>query len=285
MTLAAESVERYVEEVDGVRVVDLVSVERIGAEHGLTRRETEVGLLEMDILPRRYLRNVGTLGLDGQRKLFYSCVAFIGLGGLGGYAVECLARLGVGRLVLVDGDVFVDHNLNRQVLSCEGNLGRAKADVAAERVREVNPAVEVIAHAVYATSESLADMLEGADVVIDALDRLPTRMVLQEAAAEAGVPMVHGAIAGMMGQVMTILPGDGGLCLLYGDGELPEQGAEADLGTPAPTPMLIAALQAQEVVKLLTGEGELLRGRTMFVDGVSAEVRVLRLGDDGSRLA
>ena len=281
MTLAAESVERYVEEVDGVRVVDLASVERIGAEHGLTRRETEAALLEMGILPRRYLRNVGTLGLDGQRKLFHSCVAVIGLGGLGGYAVECLARLGVGRLVLVDGDVFVDHNLNRQVLSCEGNLGRAKADVAAERVREVNPAVEVIAHAVYATSESLADMLEGTDVVIDALDRLPTRLVLQEAAAAAGVPMVHGAIAGMMGQVMTILPGDGGLCLLYGDGELPEQGAEADLGTPAPTPMLIAALQAQEVVKLLTGEGELLRGRTMFVDGVSAEVRVLRLGDDG----
>ncbi len=278
MTLTAQSVEPYVEEVGSVRVVGLASVKRIGAEHGLARRETEAALLDMDILPRRYLRNLGTLGLDGQRTLFRSCVAVIGLGGLGGYAVECLARLGVGRLVLVDGDVFLDHNLNRQVLSCEGNLGRSKAEVAAERVHEVNPAVDVVAFAEYATSESLVEMLEGTDVVIDALDRLPVRLVLQDAAARAGVPMVHGAIAGMMGQVMTILPGDGGLRLLYGDGELPERGAETELGTPAPTPMMIAALQVQETVKILTGEGELLRGRTMFVDGLSAEVRVLRLG-------
>ncbi len=278
MTLTAQSVEPYVEEVGSVRVVGLASVKRIGAEHGLARRETEAALLDMDILPRRYLRNLGTLGLDGQRTLFRSCVAVIGLGGLGGYAVECLARLGVGRLVLVDGDVFLDHNLNRQVLSCEGNLGRSKAEVAAERVHEVNPAVDVVVFAEYATSESLVEMLEGTDVVIDALDRLPVRLVLQDAAARAGVPMVHGAIAGMMGQVMTILPGDGGLRLLYGDGELPERGAETELGTPAPTPMMIAALQVQETVKILTGEGELLRGRTMFVDGLSAEVRVLRLG-------
>jgi molybdopterin/thiamine biosynthesis adenylyltransferase len=82
-----------------------------------------------------------------------------------------------------------------------------------------------------------------------------------------------------MGQVMTILPGDGGLRLLYGEGDLPEQGAEAELGTPAPTPMMIAALQVQETIKLLTGEGELLRGRVLFVDGLSAEVRILRLGN------
>jgi molybdopterin/thiamine biosynthesis adenylyltransferase len=278
VTLTAQSVEHYVEEAGGVRVVTLTNVKRIEQEHGLARRETEAALLEMGLLPRRYLRNWGTLGLDGQCVLFHSCVAVIGLGGLGGCIVECLARLGIGRLVLVDGDVFADHNLNRQVLSHEGNLGRSKAVVAAERVREINPALDVVAYAEYATRETLPDMLTGADVVIDALDRLPARLVLQDAAALLGVPMVHGAIAGMMGQVMTILPGDDGLRRLYGDGELPEQGAEAQLGTPAPTPMLIAALQVQETVKLLTGQGELLRQRTMFVDGLSAEVRILRLG-------
>jgi molybdopterin/thiamine biosynthesis adenylyltransferase len=283
VTLSTQCVEPYTREVGGVRVIDLASLERIAQEHGLARRETEAALLEMGILPRRYLRNWGTLGLDGQRALFRSCVAVIGLGGLGGYVVECLARLGVGRLVLVDGDVFLDHNLNRQVLSCEGNLGRAKAEVAAERVGAINPAVEVVAYAEYATRESLPGMLSGTDVVIDALDRLPTRLVLQDAAARLGVPMVHGAIAGMMGQVMTILPGDGGLRLLYGEGELPEQGAEAQLGTPAPTPMMIAALQVQEAVKLLTGQGELLRRRTMFVDGLCAEIRILRL-DNGDRI-
>lgn len=279
MTLSAHSVEPYVEEVGGTRVASLANVEQMAARQGLTRRQTEAALLEMGVLPRRYVRNLGTLGLDGQRKLFRSCVAVIGLGGLGGNVVECLARLGVGRLVLVDGDVFLDHNLNRQVLSCEGNLGCLKAEVASARVREVNPAVDVTAYAEYATSENLVDIIAGADVVIDALDRLPTRLLLQNAAARAGVPMVHGAIAGMMGQVMTILPGDGGLRLLYGEGDLPEQGAEAELGTPAPTPMMIAALQVQETIKLLTGEGELLRGRVLFVDGLSAEVRILRLGN------
>jgi molybdopterin/thiamine biosynthesis adenylyltransferase len=277
--LSEQSVAPYVEVSGDARVVSLADVQRIGVEHTLTRREVEAALLEMGLLPRRYLRNWGTLGLEGQRALSRSCVAVIGLGGLGGYAVECLARMGVGRLVLVDGDVFLDHNLNRQVLSAEGNLGRAKANVAAERVGEVNPAVDVVAVAEYASSESLADILEGTDVVIDALDRLPMRLVLQEAAEKAGVPMVHGAIAGLMGQVMTILPGDGGLHLLYGEGQLPERGAEAELGTPAPTPMLVAALQMQETVKLLTGQGELLRGRVLFIDGLAGEFRVLRLAD------
>jgi len=276
MTLTAGSVARYVEEADGVNVISLANVERLAKELRLSRKEAELALLEAGILPRRYARNYGLLGLEGQLKLLCACVAVIGLGGLGGYAVEGLARLGIGRLVLVDGDVFVDHNLNRQVLSCEDNLGQSKAHVAAERVRQVNGAVEVQSYAEYATDESLQRILQGVDVVIDALDRLPTRLMLQDAAAEAGVPMVHGAIAGAMGQVMTILPGDGGLRALYGDGELPEHGAEAELGTPAPSPMLIAALQVQETIKLLTGAGELLRGRLMFVDALSAEVRVLQ---------
>jgi molybdopterin/thiamine biosynthesis adenylyltransferase len=277
MILPAGSAARYVEEADGIRVISLTNVERLVEELGLSRKEAEIALLEAGILPRRYARNYGLLGLEGQLRLLCSCVAVIGLGGLGGYAVEGLARLGVGRLILADGDVFVDHNLNRQVLSCEHNLGRPKAHVAAERVCQVNRAVEVQCYAEYATSESLRSMLQEADVVIDALDRLPARLMLQDAAAEAGVPMVHGAIAGAMGQVMTILPGDGGLRSLYGDGELPERGAEAELGTPAPAPMLIAALQVQETVKLLTGAGELLRGRLMFIDAFSAEVHVLRV--------
>jgi molybdopterin/thiamine biosynthesis adenylyltransferase len=276
MTLTAGSAARYVEEADGVNVVSLMNVERLAEEMGLSRKEAEAGLLEVGILPRRYVRNYGLLGFEGQLKLLRSCVAVIGLGGLGGYAVEGLARVGVGRLVLVDGDVFVDHNLNRQVLSCEGNLGRSKAHVAAERVQQINGAIELQFYAEYATSESLRHMLQGVDVVIDALDRLPARLMLQDAAAAADVPMVHGAIAGGMGQVMTILPGDGGLRALYGDGELPERGAEAELGTPAPAPMLIAALQVQEAVKLLTGVGELLRGRLLFIDALTTEFRVLR---------
>jgi molybdopterin/thiamine biosynthesis adenylyltransferase len=89
------------------------------------------------------------------------------------------------------------------------------------------------------------------------------------------IPMVHGAIAGTMGQVMTILPGDPGLKALYGSGPTPDQGAEAELGTPAPSPMMVAAWQVHETVKLLTGKGELLRRRMLLMDAFSNDVRVL----------
>jgi molybdopterin/thiamine biosynthesis adenylyltransferase len=274
-TQAAQS---HVEEVTGIRVLSLECLDKLARDYGLSRREAEIAALELGILPRRYLRNYGTVGMDGQLELLRSCVAVIGLGGLGGYSVEGLARMGVGRLVLVDGDVFCDHNLNRQVLSQEDYLGRAKAEVAGERVREINGAVEVTLYDEYASRDNLSGILRGVDVVVDALDRLPTRLMLQEMAAQAAVPLVHGAIAGGMGQVMTILPGDGGVRALYGDGPVPEHGAEAELGTPPASPMMVAAWQVHEVVKILTGKGELLRGRLLFLDAMTSEVRVFDLG-------
>jgi molybdopterin/thiamine biosynthesis adenylyltransferase len=274
----AQAVQSHAEETTGIRVLSLECLDKLARDYGLSRREAELAALELGILPRRYLRNCGTVGMDGQLLLLRSCVAVIGLGGLGGYIVEGLARMGVGRLVLVDGDVFCDHNLNRQVLSQEDYLGRAKVEVAGERVREINGAVEVALYDEYASRDNLSDILRGVDVVVDALDRLPTRLMLQEMAAQAAVPLVHGAIAGGMGQVMTILPGDGGVRALYGDGPVPEHGAEAELGTPPASPMMVAAWQVHEVVKILTGKGELLRGRLLFLDAMTSEVRVFDLG-------
>lgn len=273
----AKAIQADATEVGGIRTLALERLDALAKRHGLSRHKAEVAALELGVLPRRYLRNYGTVGLDGQLALLRSCVVVVGLGGLGGYVVEGLARMGVGRLVLIDGDEFFDHNLNRQVLSQESYLGQAKAAVAGARVQEINAAVEVMVYAEYATAENLPGLLLGADAVVDALDRLPTRMVLQQAAAQAGVPMVHGAIGGGMGQVMTILPGDEGLRALYGDGAVPEQGAEAELGTPPASPMMVAAWQVHETVKILTGKGELLRGRLLFFDAMSSEVRIFDL--------
>jgi molybdopterin/thiamine biosynthesis adenylyltransferase len=260
-----------------LRVLHLKHVQALAEEFGLPTREVELAALAAEVLPRRYLRSFGTVGLEGQARLLRSTVAVVGLGGLGGNVTEGLARMGVGRLVLIDGDVFVDHNLNRQILSAEENLGRSKAEVARERVWQVNSAVEVIAHALEARPENLPQFLEGADVVVDGLDRLPPRFMLQEAAQALGIPMVHGAIAGYLGQVMTILPGDPGLQALYGGGLLPERGVEAQQGTPAGTPMMVAGWQIQEVVKLLLGRGEPLRHRLLFIDTESGWVDVVRL--------
>ena len=273
----AQAIKGLVQEGQGASVLPMEDVVALGERFGLTRGQAEVVLLEMGVVPQRYLRNHGTVGIDGQLALLRACVAVIGLGGLGGYVVEGLARMGVGRLILVDGDVFADHNLNRQLLSREGNLGRSKALVARERVGEINGAVEVVHHACYATRVNLPALLAGSDVVVDALDRLTTRLMIQEVACELDLAMVHGAIAGAMGQVMTILPGDAGLRALYGDGPVPEHGAEFELGTPPASPMMVAAWQVHETVKLLTGQGSVLRNRLLLMDAFAGDVRILSL--------
>ena len=263
---------------DGIKAITLDRVRALASEFGISPREVELTALEIHILPRRYLRSLGTVGWEGQIKLLRSTVAVVGLGGLGGNVVEGLARMGVGRLIVVDGDVFVDHNLNRQVLSAEDDLGLLKVEVARARVAQINAAVEVIVHPEEATRENLPRLLEGAEVVVDALDRLPSRLMLQEVAQKLGIPMVHGAIAGYFGQVMTIFPGDEGLRALYGGGSVPQQGVEVQLGCPAATPMMVAAWQVQEVLKILLGRGQLLRHKMLFMDAEAGTVEFLEIG-------
>lgn len=250
-----------------VSTVAPANLDVLARRFGCSLRQLELLALREGLLPQRYLRSLGTVGWEGQQRLLRSCVAIIGCGGLGGYVIESLARAGVGRLVLVDGDRFVPHNMNRQLLSTLTTLDRFKVEVACQRVAEVNPAVEVRAHALRATAENLLQLLEEAEVVVDALDNPRDRLVLQAAARQRRIPLVHGAIAGYIGQVTTVLPGDDALTLLYGEEEeAPEYGAERFLGTPAVTPMVVAACQAAEVLKLLLAQGDPLRGRLLLFD-------------------
>jgi molybdopterin/thiamine biosynthesis adenylyltransferase len=261
------------------RVLSLRAERELAAVFRCPARDVELAALDAGVVPCRYLRNIGTLGSDGQARLLRSTVAVVGLGGLGGYVAEALARMGIGRLIMIDGDVFEEHNLNRQLFSSEAVLGQAKALVAQQRIAEVNGAVEVIAYATTLTSQNATTLLAGADVVVDALDRLPTRLLLQDAAQKLGIPMVHGSIAGFLGQAMSILPEDGGLRKLYGVAEgLPEQGLEAHLGTPAATPMAVAAWEVQEVIKILTGRNTLLRHRLLVMDMEGNVVEILSTG-------
>lgn len=271
-------IEKLVETFDDTRVISLRQVYGLADAFGGIR-EVELAALECGVVPERYVRNLGTVGVEGQKALLRAKVAVVGLGGLGGYVAESLARMGVGSLVLIDHDVFEAHNLNRQLLSTLDTLGTQKAAAACRRVSAVNPAVEADCRAEALTAENLPDLLADVDVVVDALDRLPTRLMLQDGAGGLGIPMVHGSIAGFLGQVMTILPGDAGLHALYGDGAgLPEQGLEAEVGTPAATPMAVAAWEAQEVVKLLTDQGELLRNRLLVLDMASGTAQTMELG-------
>ena len=186
-------------------------------------------------------------------------------------------RQGVGHLVIVDGDVFEENNLNRQALCWEESLGRPKVEAARERVARINAGVQVTPLQVWATAENLPELLRGVHLAIDALDKLPTRLMLQSVCEKLDIPMVHGAIGGYIGQVTTIFPGDAGLRALYGDEQVPERGAEVEWGNPAGTPMMVAAWEIQEAVKYLAGKGELLRGYLLFMDVESGTVDRFKL--------
>ena len=260
-----------------LRTISLSHVRELAAESRLALRDVEIQALRARILPRRYMRNLGTVGWDGQIALLQSTVGIVGAGGLGGWIIEGLGRIGVGRIIVIDSDVFEENNLNRQAFCREADLGRPKADAARQRIAEVNGAVEVVAYRVRADEEQMVQLLQGSNVLVDALDSLPTRLALQRAARRLQVPMVHGAIAGYVGQVMTIWPEDAGLYGLYGGDRVPEHGIEAQWGNPAATPMMVAAWQVQEVVKLLTGRGEPLRHRLLFMDSEVGAVDILQV--------
>lgn len=244
------------------------SIERIAESHGLSRRDVSVLALENDFVPLRYVKNIGTLGTGGQALLLRSRVLVVGAGGIGGGAVELLARTGVGTVVLVDPDVFDETNLNRQNFCCTDVIGRPKTDVAGDRVRYINPEVDIEKHALAADSANLPGLISGCGVAIDALDNMDDRRTLQAACSRAGAVMVHGAIAGTALQATTIFPGDAGLqgfapCAEPGAGG---RGIEVETGNPATTPLLCAAIQVQEAVKVLLGLDGTLRGRMLYLD-------------------
>ncbi len=223
----------------------------------------------------RYLRNQDAIDEAEQATLAINRVLVVGCGGLGGMVIECLARIGVGHLRVVDGDLFEASNLNRQLLSSTMNLGRPKTLAAKQRVMAVNPLVEVDAVQANLTAENALELLADCDVAVDCLDNIPTRLFLQQAAKTAGVPLVHGAVAGWVGRVCVIQPGEDLLNLLYPEsGE--SQGEEQQMGTLSFTAALTASWQAAEAVKLLLGKSG-LQAEILEVDLLSGSANRFRL--------
>ncbi len=265
-----------------VRLLSSASVRSIADDIGVCLRDVEMTALSSGVIPERYVRNFDSLGLEDQKRLLDTTVAVVGLGGLGGGVCELLARAGIGHLILIDGDRFEDSNLNRQLLSTMDMIGKAKTRVAADRVHNVNPAVEVILRNGYLTAATAAGWLAGASVVVDCLDNLKDRFLLEKAAKALEVPMVSAALAGGFGQLMTIYPEDEGLSLVYGAADAaPEKGAEVHLGTLGFTAALMASLECAEVIKVLTGKGEVVRNRLMVMDLWNSRMDILPLRSDG----
>jgi molybdopterin/thiamine biosynthesis adenylyltransferase len=241
----------------------------IAAEAQRTLREVYLESLGMGIYPYRYLRNREIISIDEQLRLAQSKVAVIGAGGLGGQVILLLGRLGIGHLVVVDRDVFDETNLNRQVLCNRKSLGLSKAGEAASALEEINPAVDVTPLKMRLEESNAKAVLVDSHVVVDALDSVRDRLLLEGVTKKIGVPLVHGALAGFQGQIMTIFPEDEGLKRIYGDGTNEVEGSkrpEAVLGVPALTASFVANLEAMEVIKILLHRGKIFRNMLVFID-------------------
>ena len=202
-------------------------------------------------------------------------VLVAGCGGLGGFLVEYLVRFGVGGITVADGDVFDESNLNRQLLSGTDTLGRPKAVVACERAARTDPAVKVIPVTEFVTEQNVRGLVQGMDIVLDALDSISARLMLEDVCAELGVTLVHGAVGGWMAQACVVPPGSGILHSLYGDVE--QNSSNAAKSCLVTTAALCASLQAAEALKLLTGREPALAGRLLMADTLSMQTTVVEL--------
>lgn len=261
------------------RTIGISEVMRLAEEAGVTGRVVEITALRQNILPDRYLRNKKTLCDADQIRLLESTACIVGLGGLGGLVTETLARMGVGRFFLIDGDEFDAHNLNRQLFSGIDTIGMPKAEAAAARVKAINPGLEVVASAAYLTPENAHTLVDVSSIVVDCLDNITARFVLEAAARHADIPMVSAAVAGISGHVTTIFPGDVGLEAIYGPIDQLEKvtGSETQLGCLAPGVNLMASLECTEVLKVLLGKNKTLQNSLLVVDLADYTFETLQL--------
>ena len=219
------------------------------------------------VMENRYDRNFNTISPGEQEILVRSHVVVIGLGGLGGGVCEMLARTGVGTLTLVDGDRFDITNLNRQILSREDNIDVLKAQAARERIEEINSSIQVNAFSEFVDETNLHGIIQGADLVVDCLDTIDTRFLVQEIAQKASIPLVSGAIAGVCGQVTVIFPKDLGYELIYGKKtQATSRGIETQTGNISYCALFIASLQASECIKVLLKREDILRNKLLIAD-------------------
>lgn len=209
----------------------------------------------------RYSRNIPAITPGEQAVLENKRLLVLGCGGLGGCITENLLRMGVGHITAVDGDCFDESNLNRQLLSEEGKLGQNKALAAAERAGKINSRVHFRAVPAFFDRSNADELLEGCDLVLDGLDNVSGRLLLEEKCAEKGIAIVHGAVSGWCFQLSFVKAGSAVLSRLYADA------AEgADKSALSPTVQLCAALQCAEALKYLCGRRPSLEGKLLLGD-------------------
>ncbi|MEN6321259.1 MAG: HesA/MoeB/ThiF family protein [Syntrophaceae bacterium] len=244
---------------------------------GISPLNAQIEAFQRRIIPLRYAKNFHALTLAEQRRICESRVLVCGCGGLGGVLINLLARAGVGTLRIVDGEVFVPSNLNRQWFCDTEKISHPKAEVTGARVRTINPFIEVEVFATLMDENNAGSFIDGMDLVIDAMDDLASRFHLAEAAKHMKVPFIHAAAVGWWGQISTFLPESFlDLHSVYGHGEEQNQ-ADDVMGVLGPAPAIIGGLAAFEAIRLLSGRNSAYADQLCYLDGESGRMDVIHL--------
>jgi adenylyltransferase/sulfurtransferase len=237
----------------------------------------------------RYSRHliIPEFNIEGQRKLKAAKVLVVGSGGLGAPLLQYLCAAGIGTIGIVDFDVVDESNLQRQVLFTVADVGRPKVEVAKERLAAQNPHIEIITYNTQLTSQNALDIIKDYDVVADGTDNFPTRYLVNDACVLLGKVNVYASIFRFEGQasVFNYKYEDGTLGPNYRDlfPEPPPAGLVpncAEGGVVGVLPGILGSIQANEVIKVVTGIGEPLAGKLFIFDTLAFDTRVLKLTRD-----
>jgi adenylyltransferase/sulfurtransferase len=247
---------------------------------GSTVAEPPVTTLSKDEI-LRYSRHLimPEVGMDGQIKLKNAKVLLVGAGGLGAPLGLYLAAAGVGRIGIVDFDVVDFTNLQRQVIHGTKDVGRKKLDSAHDRMKDINPNVQIDRYDVALSSENALEIISSYDMVVDGTDNFPTRYLVNDACVILKKPNVYGSIFRFEGQA-TVFAYPGGPCYRCLYPEPPPPGLVpscAEGGVLGILPGIIGLIQATEAVKLILGVGESLVGRLVLYDALAMKFRELKL--------
>jgi adenylyltransferase/sulfurtransferase len=239
----------------------------------------------------RYARHIvlKEVGGAGQARLKAASVAVIGAGGVGSPAIQALAAAGVGRLIVIDDDHVALSNLQRQTLFGDADIGRGKAEVAAQAVTRLNAHVAVTAVARRIDAANAAALLAGADVVIDGCDNFVTRLAVADAAAHARIPLVSAAAAQFEGQLAVYRPWEADKpcyrCFVGSDPDRPETSC-AEAGVLGALTAMIGSLAALEAIRSIARFGDDPAGKLLLIDALAFRFRTIAVPKDpGCRCA
>ena len=229
----------------------------------------------------RYSRHLimPEVGMDGQLKLKQAKVLCIGTGGLGAPLGLYLAAAGVGRIGLVDFDSVDSTNLQRQVLFGTSDVGRPKIAAAADRLRNLNPEIQIDTFETHLSSENALELFQDYDIIVDGTDNFPTRYLVNDACVLLGKPNVYGSIFRFEGQI-TVFGYPDGPCYRCLYPEPPPPGLVpscAEGGVLGVLPGIVGTIQAAETLKLIIGKGQPLVGRLLLFDALAMRFRELKL--------